>query len=300
MALLLRSAVLALSLSAAGAARASSWRAAPSEEGPGKRCVEVKETIDEFVASRARRMGTCKLNLDVAQLSRGYVVLCGPERGFILFRSQRTCLASLGAVKAQRLLTASEAAPEGTTSPERWLDTMGVCLRSVTPEVVSAGRVQAQVSWCECAASWAGGFRGEAEVPRLQGAWEEALGRCSEAILGARLPAETLSEEAAAMLGALAARPAPAAAGSNPGPPATGDASAVRAVRAGDAYAVVMSTLQAYPAEKQTSGDDLTATFRTPALLTYPDAGGACVLTFAKGRLEQCEGCDPLRFKCGR
>jgi hypothetical protein len=297
MALLLRSAVLALSLAAAGAARASSWRAAPSEEGAGKRCVEVKETIDEFVASRARIMGTCKLSLDVAQLSRGYVVLCGPERGFILFRSQRTCLASLGAVKAQRLLTASEAAPEGTISPERWLDTMGVCLRSVTPELVSAGRVHAQVSWCECAASWAGGFRDEVEAPRLQGAWGEALGRCSEAALGERLPVETLSEAAAAMRGALVARNAPAARSSGVSQPLTGDASAVRA---GDAYAAVMSTLQAYPAEKATSGDDLTATFRTPALLTYPDAGGACVLTFAKGRLERCEGCDPLRFKCGR
>jgi hypothetical protein len=61
-----------------------------------------------------------------------------------------------------------------------------------------------------------------------------------------------------------------------------------------------MSALQGYPAEKLTSGDGLTATFRTPALLTYPDAGGACVLTFAKGRLERCEGCDPQRFRCDR
>jgi hypothetical protein len=99
------------------------------------------------------------------------------------------------------------------------------------------------------------------------------------------------------MLGALAARPAPAAVAPEARRPPSGDASAVRA---GDSYAAVMAALQAYPAEKLPAGDDLTATFREPALLAYPGAGGACVLSFARGRLERCAGCDPLRFQCHR
>jgi hypothetical protein len=50
--------------------------------------------------------------------------------------------------------------------------------------------------------------------------------------------------------------------------------------------------------EKRTSGDYLWATFKTPELLLYADAGGHCELTFHNGKLESCEGCSADKFAC--
>ncbi len=66
----------------------------------------------------------------------------------------------------------------------------------------------------------------------------------------------------------------------------------------GATYASVMETLRDYQATKMTSGDLLWVTYKTPALLAYPDSGGECVLTFETARLSSCSGCDPIRFGC--
>ena len=70
-------------------------------------------------------------------------------------------------------------------------------------------------------------------------------------------------------------------------------------VKAGASYGEVMATLQDFKAvEKKPYGDYLDVTYRDPPLLTYPDAGGSCVLSFSKGKLSKCKGCDPVHFIC--
>jgi hypothetical protein len=73
---------------------------------------------------------------------------------------------------------------------------------------------------------------------------------------------------------------------------------AVRVISKGASYSDVMDALGGFPAEKRPYGDYLDATYKSAELLAYPDAGGACLLTFAKGLLSSCSGCDPRRFHC--
>jgi hypothetical protein len=53
-----------------------------------------------------------------------------------------------------------------------------------------------------------------------------------------------------------------------------------------------------HPVEKYPYGDYLDVTYKDPRVLAYPDANGVCKLTFEKGKLWRCEGCDPTHFGC--
>jgi hypothetical protein len=80
--------------------------------------------------------------------------------------------------------------------------------------------------------------------------------------------------------------------------PAKPEGPQLRAIRKGMRYEEVMSELRGLDAKKKTYGDYLKATYSSPELLAYPDAGGACQLTFDRGRVLSCEGCNPDRFRC--
>ena len=69
-------------------------------------------------------------------------------------------------------------------------------------------------------------------------------------------------------------------------------------IKAGTPYQTAMELLRRYTFEKTTSGDYLWAKSKDADLLTYPDAGGTCSITFYKGKLSACSGCSSALFAC--
>jgi hypothetical protein len=304
--------VLALLVSVSEGADASNWYARIQGGTRVQDCIEWKEPIDDSIEAMRKKFGACELVTDADKLLECYIVRCGSDNSQIIFRRKHDCEAFKARLEGGGHLDLESLAPVGTRNPTGWVVAMHGCLKfGLPPAVVAAHRVQMSVNYCECVASWAGGFVKDSDVPVTEAALSTTVNHCAKEAFGTQLPKETLRRVVVAIMEQSrkpkggGSHKVSAMAFSNPSTAVNVPQSEVSPVqskdekiRKGDDYESVMIRLKGLNAQKRAYGDYLDAEYKSRELLTYPDADGTCKLEFARGVLKRCSGCSAKRFDC--
>jgi hypothetical protein len=293
--------VLLIVTSWSSSALAGNWYAQMTTPKKVDACIEWEGTIDDSLAEMQHRFGNCGVNLDSTSLTEGFIIRC-PARHVtaIVFRHERDCQSLKNSLAEKTKFNIDAIAPPGP-NPGAWITGMSTCVETlISPEVVAKHALQKASNYCECMANGLGiveDYNHDDQPPKQK--LLVVTQRCLKFAYDRAVPLKKVESTFEAVGDWTSPRSQPIDVVSG----ATAANQVVlgeheSAISKGDSYSNVGRKLAAYAGEKTTSGDLLWVKYNTPALLAYPDSGGLCALTFNKGKLEECEGCNPEMFAC--
>jgi hypothetical protein len=269
---------------------ASNWYAKPSPDGSRvQACIQWPESIDESLAAINTKLGDCLIDLHDYQLAAGFVIRCPAAKTTVMiYRHERDCLALKTAAERGQKLDLDDVVPPGM-NPGAWITALSSCYRTgVTKDVVTKARLQKTSDYCECMANAFGNVEHDDEQAATAEAMAPKVQRCARQALGSKLSESQVRDLLSVALKSKASENASRTRGS----------ASARTFAKGDAYADVTAGLAGFSADKNAYGDYLDVTYRPGKLSAYPDTEARCLLTFHRGILQSCSGCDPKRFTC--
>lgn len=278
-------AFLAVAIMSPLAARAS-WYARMENGSKVSSCVQFAEPLDTTWATLNQRFGVkCELVNDVKWRVVANAFRCGEAGLQLFFRTHENCESFKATANAGHHANVADYAPAGLRNPDGWIVAFDGCYENAAlPENIATIGLQRITDYCVCISTRLANYKDRELTAAI-------AARAVEACTGKDLPASMSRMLKSAMnRGKKKAAHLPASTDSRRADEFT--------IRTGDSYALVMERLSAFSAKKSPYGDFLDADYKDPALLAYPDAGGFCRLSFTKGRLSKCSGCNPERFKC--
>lgn len=276
------------------AVRASSWYAQFFGGSRVAQCIHWPETIDESWAALNKQWGVdCELVSKDGAAVFGYRFRCGPDNNQFAFRTRENCESFKTTLNTGKQLNIEDYIPRVAKNRGGWVAGFDSCFHSAaTPDNLRTVGLQNITDYCVCVSNETSQHKDDALTREIVAA---ALEKCI-AQLGGSVPKPLLSfvSKVISRAGNIARENAELKKEIQRKKP-----SAVTKIVRGLSYSEVQERLKDYAAPKRlTSENYLWLKYEVPALLMYPDAKGECSLTFEKGKLSSCSGCNVEMFGC--